>query len=199
MTHLPESPDSPVTVVRLHYVRPGCEPQFEAELHTLMEEFSAIPENLGVSVFRPGKNHDGVYRIVYKLSSRSALDTWHASPTYHAWLETEKGLTIAPPGMEVLTGLETWFALPGQNVLKPPTRFRQAVVTWAAALPVSIVISLLTNPFLDTQPFLVQKVIFVTLLVAILAYVMMPLATRIFARWLYPGEPGPVHGKGKRD
>jgi hypothetical protein len=192
VTQLAATPDEPITVVRIHYVKADCEPQFEAELKKHMYEFDAIPANLGISIFRPGKYHDGVYRIVYKFASQAELDRWHASPTYLAWLETEKNLTIAPPRTEVLSGLETWFALPGQqNVLKPPTKARQAVVTWIAALPVSIIISILTGPFLDNQPFLVQKVVFLSLLVVLLTWVVMPLATLIFARWLYPAETLP--------
>lgn len=147
MTELAAIPDTPVTVVRIHYVKAGCEPQFEAEVKKLMDEFRAIPANLGVSIFRPGKYHDGVYRVVYRFASREDLDRWHASPTYRVWMETEQKLTIAPPRTEVLTGLETWFTLPGQHVLKPPTKARQAVVTWIAALPVSVIISLVADPF----------------------------------------------------
>ena len=164
-----------------------------------MDEFAALPANLGISIFRPGTYHDGVYRIVYKFTSREALDQWHLSPAYRAWMVTEQKLTIAPPRMEVLTGLETWFTLPGQNVLKPPTKARQAVVTWIAALPVSVVISLITNPFLDDQPFLVQKVVFVTLLVALLTWIVMPLATQLFARWLFPAENLPSGAEGEID
>jgi hypothetical protein len=193
------SSDEPITVVRIHYVRAGCEPQFEAELKKHMGEFTSLPANLGISIFRPGKYHDGVYRLVYKFASRDALDQWHASPTYLAWLATEKKLTIAPPRTEVLTGLETWFALPGQNILKPPTKSRQAVVTWIAALPVSIIISIITGPFLDPQPFLVQKVVFVTLLVVLLTWIVMPLATQLFARWLFPAETLPPVREGESD
>jgi antibiotic biosynthesis monooxygenase (ABM) superfamily enzyme len=181
-----ESQNSPVTVVRIHYVKEGCEPQFETELKAIEKQFTKIPGNLGFIVFRPGKARDGVYRIVYKFASPGPLDEWHRSPEYHAWLEREQGLTITPPGTQTLSGLETWFTLPGQNVLKPPTKARQAVVTWCAALPVSIVISLLTGPFLDGEPFLVQKVVFVTLLVVLLTWVVMPGVARVAERFLYP-------------
>jgi uncharacterized protein len=191
------SPDEPITVVRIHYVKAGCEPQFEAELKKHMAEFTAIPANLGITIFRPGKYHDGVYRIVYKFASKAELDTWHASPTYLSWLASEQQLTIAPPRTEVLSGLETWFTLPGQqNVLAPPSKARQALVTFICALPVSILISILTGPFLDTEPFLVQKTVFIALLVIILTWAVMPLATRIFFRYLYPGETLPA-GAGR--
>ena len=192
MTNLAVPPDTPVTVVRIHYVKQGCEPQFEAEINNLMYLFSEIPGNLGISIFRPGKYHDGVYRLVFKFASRGDLDRWHATPEYLTWLDTERKLTIAPPGTQVITGLETWFTLPGQNVLKPPTKARQAAVTWIAALPVSIFISLVTGPFLDGEPFLVQKVVFVTLLVVILTWAVMPFVSRIAARWLYPPETMPT-------
>lgn len=188
MTNPAEAPDNPITVVRIHYVKQGCESRFEDEFNNYIGTFSNLPGNLGISIFRPGKYQDGVYRIVYKFASKAELDKWHDSPVYLEWLEKEKKLTIAPPQTKEITGLETWFTLPGQNVLKPPTKFRQAVVTWFAVLPVSICISLATGPFLDKEPFLVQKIVFVTLLVSILTWIVMPLFTRIAARWLYPGE-----------
>jgi antibiotic biosynthesis monooxygenase (ABM) superfamily enzyme len=52
-------------------------------------------------------------------------------------------------------------------------------VTWCAALPVSILISLLIDLFLDGEPFLVQKVVFVTLLVVLLTWVVIPAMSRV--------------------
>jgi len=181
-----ESQNSPITVVRIHYVKEGSEQQFEQELKAIEEPFGNVPGNLGFLIFRPGNARDGVYRVVYKFASQKHLDAWHDSPEYRAWMERERTLTIAPPGTQTLSGLETWFTLPGQNVLKPPTKARQAVVTWCAALPVSIIISLLTGPFLDGEPFLVQKVVFVTLLVVLLTWVVMPVVARVAGGFLYP-------------
>jgi len=191
-----ESQKAPITVVRIHYVKEGCEQQFEAELRALADHFNRITGNLGFMVFRPGNTRDGVYRIVYKFASRGPLDEWHRSPEYRAWQEREKSLTIAPPGTHVLSGLETWFTLPGQNVFRPPTKARQAVITWCAALPVSIIISLLTGPFLHGEPFLVQNVVFVPLLVVILTWVVMPLISQVAAGFLYPEEAGGDEGNG---
>lgn len=188
MNTLAETHDAPVTVVRIHYVRDGCELPFETELKALSDAFGSVPGNRGFSIFRPGTYHDGVYRIVYQFASRETLDEWHRSPVYRAWLERERRLTIAPPETKVISGLETWFTLPGQKVVRPPTKFRQAVVTWCAALPVSILISLITGPFLDDQPFLVQKVVFVTLLVLLLTWIVMPYMSRFFMGFLYPPE-----------
>lgn len=184
-----ESQDAPVTVVRIHYVRDGCEEQFETELKTLTDAFARVPGNRGFTIFRPGSYHDGVYRIVYQFASRAPLDEWHRSPVYRAWLERERRLTIAPPETKAISGLETWFTLPGQKVVRPPTKLCQAVVTWCAVLPVSIFISLVTGPFLDDQPFLVQKVVFVTLLVTLLTWIVMPFMSRVLAGYLYPPEP----------
>ncbi|MFA4861066.1 antibiotic biosynthesis monooxygenase [Methanoregula sp.] len=188
-------PDEPITVVRIHYVKEGFEPQFEAELKKLMEVFGAIPANLGITIFRPGKRNDGVYRVVYKFASRVELERWHTSPAYHAWLETERTLTIAPPHMEVLTGLETWFTLPGQHVVKPPKRYRQAIVTWIAVFPLTFIIAVLINPFVESQALIVQKLIGATILVPVLAWLAMPALSRLFACWLYEPEEPVVHGE----
>jgi antibiotic biosynthesis monooxygenase (ABM) superfamily enzyme len=189
VTSTADSPE-PITVVRIHYVKAGCEERFETELKKLMGVFSALPANLGISIFRPGKHNDGVYRVVYKFSSRDELDRWHDSAAYRAWLSTENELTIAPPGMNVLTGLETWFTLPGQHVVRPPKKHRQAIVTWIAVLPLSIIITILTNPFLETQSLLIQKIVFVSILVPVLTWLAMPALTQIFSRWLYElGDP----------
>ena len=199
MTTLAEPPGDPITVVRIHYVQQGCEARFETEFNRYLQEFTAIPGNLGLFIFRPGKYHDGVYRVVYKFASRTELDRWHTSPTYLEWIETEKKLTIAPPATKEITGLETWFTLPGQNVVKPPTKVRQAVVTWFAVLPVSIFISLATGPFLDDAPFLIQKMVFVTLLVSLLTWVVMPVVSRIAAPFLYPPEDRGSDGESVMD
>ncbi len=187
---LPEKrlPISPITVVRIHYVKEGCEEQFETEMKKYAREFGAVPGNLGVNIFRPGKHPDGVYRIVYKFASQEELARWHESPSYKQWMAAEQALVIAPPATRTLTGLETWFTLPGQEVVKAPKKYRQAIVTWIGALPVVIVITLLTNPFLKSQPMMVQKIAFVSLLVPLLTWVVMPLLTRVFARFLYEGE-----------
>jgi uncharacterized protein len=192
---LADSPSNPITVVRIHYVKEGCEPQFEAELRKLMAVFSALPANLGITIFQPGKHHDGVYRVVYKFASKEELDRWHTSPTYLAWLETERGLTIAPPRMEVLTGLETWFTLPGQHVVKPPKRFKQAVISWIAVFPLTYIIALCINPLVGSQDLIVQKFISATILIPILAWAAMPALTKVFANWLYEAEEMSIPGE----
>jgi antibiotic biosynthesis monooxygenase (ABM) superfamily enzyme len=79
-------------------------------------------------------------------------------------------------------------------VLKPPTRARQAVVAGWAALLVAIIISLITGPFLDGEPFLVQKIVFVTLFVVILTWGVMPWMSRVASGYLYVGDGEVVKG-----
>lgn len=77
------------------------------------------------------------------------------------------------------------------------TEARPAVVTWCVALPVSIIISLITGPFLDGEPFLVQKVVFVTLLIVLLMWVVMPVVARVAGGFCIRGRWEKTEDRGE--
>jgi len=176
----------PVTIVRTHFVKPGFEKEFEDEIIRLSEIFSQYPGYLGVNFFRPLDSADGDYRIVLKFRSEKDHKNWRASEDYKKWEEIEKKITIAPPRTYKIDGLETWFTLPGNRVMKPPGKERQLLVTWLAIWPVISVLGPIEGIIFGELPYILQNMINVAILVFLMTYIVMPFMTKLFRKFLYP-------------
>ena len=89
---------------------------------------------------------------------------------------------------QVMTGMEHWFTLPGAPRALPPPRHKMAAVTWLAIFPLVSVIGPGINTAAAAAPALVRTMLTAAILVTLMTYVVMPLMTRLFARWLFPGR-----------
>jgi len=91
---------------------------------------------------------------------------------------------------ETSTGLETWFTLPGMKTLSqsPPPRWKMAIVIFFAAYFISIASRYLLSPLIGEWPLFVNVAIFSAILVVLLTFFALPILSRVFRRWLYPGN-----------
>ena len=85
-----------------------------------------------------------------------------------------------------LSGLEGWVRLPGAKVVVPPPRWKVAVVTWVAILPVIEVLSALFFPRLTAWPWYARPVALTLVMIPLMTWVVMPAATRLARPFLYP-------------
>jgi uncharacterized protein len=181
------SPDnSPVTVVVLRRVKPGCEADFEEVILGITKAAMTFEGHLGVNIFRPINPDNPEYLIVFKFDRMSNLRRWEESEVRCEWLARAENLTLGPPATQTLTGLETWFTLPTQQAVVPPPRYKMALITWLAIFPLVSGISLLFGSILNQLPLLVRTLVLTVVLVSLMTYAIMPQMTRIFKRWLYP-------------
>jgi antibiotic biosynthesis monooxygenase (ABM) superfamily enzyme len=81
-----------------------------------------------------------------------------------------------------LHGLEAFFRGDGP----PPPKWKMAVVTWFGVTPTVYVFSTLLPLLPGELPPLVEFLIINALVVVALAWLVMPLLTKIFSRWLKP-------------
>jgi len=178
---------SPLTVCITRTVRAGCEAAFEQALHAFARDSLALPGQLGVHIMRPAPGSGSrEYGVVRKFASRSALEDFRASPLYQDWNRTTLDLTEGTGRVEELNGLESWFTLPG-GPIRPPPKWRMAVVTWLG-------VNLVTTPLLIwLMPVLTRRVsfpwdnfLFNAPVVALLTWAVMPLLTRLLRRWMQP-------------
>ena len=184
---LPDA-DPPVTIYVSRRVKPGCEAQFESVLKEMFRVVEDFPGYLGVTLFRPSPLNKTVteYRIVFKFSRLSELKTWETSPERLVILSRLEPLMVSPENVQQVTGLETWFTLPGQNTVKPPPRWKMAIVTGCAAYPLLNFAALYIYPPMKAVPLPIRCGVADVILISLMTWVMMPLMTRFFARWLYP-------------
>jgi antibiotic biosynthesis monooxygenase (ABM) superfamily enzyme len=178
--------DPPVTIIAVHRVSPGKEKAFEEIMSNLIEAAMTFEGHLGANVIRPSNSEDSQYHIIFKFDRKSNLQRWENSEIRHQWLMRLAEMTQESLPYQILTGLETWFTLPGQRTIKPPPRYKMALVTWLAIFPLIIVINLLFGHFLSALPLVLRSLVLTVMLVSLMTYVVMPRMTRLFSRWLYP-------------
>ena len=68
----------------------------------------------------------------------------------------------------------------------PPPRYKMAVVTWLAVVPVVCVMFSIFGQWLNLLPALLRTLVFAAVTVTLMTYVVMPRMTRLYSFWLYP-------------
>lgn len=180
-----------VTVIVTERVPTDRNSVFEKELAGVIAALVLMPGNLGVNVIRPETDR-GSYHIIYKFDTPEHLEAWTESETHVRWCERKCDLTAVPTATNTLSGLETWFSLPGPVVRTPPPRYKMAFVSWCAIFPIISLILLYLIPAVTPFPLLIRGALIAAVAILTMTYLMMPIATRIFSGWLYPNLPAVI-------
>jgi hypothetical protein len=177
----------PVTVAITRIVKPGCEEEFERALHDFVQRSLQLPGQLGVHILRPAPGSGSrEYGILRRFDSAEARDAFYRLPLFEEWKERVAELIEGEPRYERLSGLETWFTLPGQRAIVPPPRWKMALVTLLAVYPYSMLLGITVGKSTSGWPMLLSSLIFNASIVTGLTWFLMPLLTRLFKAWLYP-------------
>ncbi len=177
----------PVTVQLTRVVRKGQREKFEAALRDFLPRSLETPGQLGVQILRPPPDGDErEYGIIRRFESVEARDAFYASALFRDWNAIVEPLCEGQPEYEYLCGLETWFTLPGQRIIVPPPRWKMGVVTLIGVYPASMAVSMALHPLNGSWPFPLRALVNSTGIVVLLAWVIMPLLTRLLHGWLYP-------------
>ena len=181
-----DQPDGPVTTTVTRRVKPGHEPFYEEFLEGIIGAATRFPGHLGVEVFRPGSASAGEYRVVYRFDSGEHLRAWLDSAEHAAWLERAEPHVIGPMRTQVVTGLETWFTLPGQPAKAPPPPYKMALLTWITIFPLITLVVIVLEPLLEGLGRVPRLAITTAVTVPVMTWLVMPRVTRLLRRWLYP-------------
>jgi hypothetical protein len=144
--------------------------------------------HLGANIIRPTKAGD-YYRIVFKFDSMRNYLAWESSEIRQQWLERYADVTVGEQELEILSGLETWFTLPGGEALVPPPKHKMMVIIWISIFPLSLLLNYCLMPFLSEQHIILKLAIMSITMVILMTYVVMPFMAKLFHRWLHCG-PG---------
>jgi antibiotic biosynthesis monooxygenase (ABM) superfamily enzyme len=187
--------DDPVTVLYSRRVKPGREADFEAWARGIVAAARQFPGHLGASVLdAPGSRE---YHILFSFADRRSLRAWLDSEERRRWLARVGELLEADRGLQQLTGLETWFKLPGANVptMTPPPRWKMWLVSLIAVYPMVLVFQALVVPRMARLPLPLRALVFPLVLLTLMTFVIMPMVTRALRRWLGPRhDQEPVEG-----
>jgi len=180
--------DEPVTVLYSRRVKPGREGDFEVWAHGIVAASRQFPGHLAASVLDdPGSRE---YHILFSFTDRRSLRAWLDSEERRRWLAQVADLLEADQGLQQLTGLETWFELPGANgpTMKPPPRWKMWLVSIVAVYPLVLAFQALVVPRMAGLPFPLRALSFPLVLLTLMTFVVMPVVTRLLRRWLGPRQ-----------
>jgi hypothetical protein len=175
-----------VTAAITHLVKPGREQEYERWLHDISDVAQQFEGHAGVSFIRPQDAAYPEYAIVLKFDCYKHLKQWLDSPVRQRWIDKVKPLVQQDQNVQILTGLETWFTLPGKLVQHPPKRYKMAILTALTVFAVAQFLGAIVAPGLIVLPPLLRSFVLTVLTVFCLTYLVMPRITRLFYRWLYP-------------
>jgi antibiotic biosynthesis monooxygenase (ABM) superfamily enzyme len=182
----PEGTDGPVTTTVTRRVKPGHEPFYERFLEGVIAAASRFPGHLGAEVFRPESASAGEYRVVYRFDTGEHLRAWLDSDERAAWLERAEPHVIGPMRTQFLTGLETWFTLPGRPAAPPPPPYKMALLTWITIFPLITLVVVVLEPLLEGLALVPRLAITTAVTVPIMTWLAMPRVTRLLRSWLFP-------------
>ena len=181
------SNQAPVTVAVIRVLKPGCEEAFERAIHDFVQRSIHLPGQLGVHILRPAPGSGSrEYGILRRFASAEARDEFYRLPLFNEWKQEVAGLVEGEPRYEHLSGLETWFTLPGQRAIVPPPRWKMAIMTLLGVYPASLLLGVTVGNWIGGWPMPVSALIIGALMVILLTWVLMPLLARLFKPWLYP-------------
>ena len=181
----PSPTGEPVTVTVARRVAPGREREFEDWYDGIIGAATRFPGFLGAGVLRPHSTGQD-WHVVYRFADRAALERWEASPVRAAWLDRADDF-VEETGVSRVSGLETWFAMPGRTA-PAPARWKMALVTLLAIVPLVLLMNLTVTPLLSGWPLVGRTLVFSGTLTALMTWVVMPRMTRLFRRFLYGGR-----------
>ena len=177
--------NQPVTTIIARRIKPGREAQYEDWVRRIIKVGATWPGHQSVDIIRPSPGTQGAYLLLVRFDTREHQQNWEHSDQRAAFLVELEELTDGDTLFEAVTGLETWFTLPGEAPLPPPNKHKMAIILMLAVFCLVYTI----NHFFGAQLALLDSVtrtaVVATLQVALLTYVIMPRATRWLRKWLY--------------
>jgi uncharacterized protein len=180
--------DGPVTTTVTRRVKPGHEAGYEAVLAEINRAAGGFPGYMGVDVQRPADATTGEYRIVYRFDSLTHLQSWLDSASAPRGSQRTEPHVAGPMRTAYLTGLETWFTLPSQPGARAPSRYKMAIVTWAAIYPLITAIVIASQSLVGGLPITLRLATTTLVTVPLMTWVVMPRVTWLLRGWLYPGR-----------
>lgn len=152
---------------------------FLAALQRQAETFSRLHPQATMKVFRCARESGALeITIIQHFPTQAEHDAWVNSEEFQSWRDE-----IAPPESGSVTkyvGMQALFA----NGSDGPPRWKMAVLLIFAVYPMSLAISEWFAPALAHIPTLLGTLITSVVIVWMMTYVITPLLTTIFARWL---------------
>lgn len=178
---LPPDPE-PVTVTIARRVAVGREDDFARWSDELTALASRFPGFLGAGMLRPSRIGDP-WHVIFRFDSADHLAAWESSAERSRWLAEGEHL-VESTAVQRVSGLETWFSLPGRTAPAPP-KWKMFLVSGTAIYLANVVLTLVYGGWIHDWPVPIRVALVSFPVTAIVTWLVMPRAARVLARWLY--------------
>ncbi|MEU5209169.1 antibiotic biosynthesis monooxygenase [Streptomyces sp. NPDC020742] len=184
-----ESPEV-VTAVISHEVRPGKEQAFLQWQEKALKAQEKAPGYMGSELFKPVKNVQKHWVVVFRFDSRQHLDDWLGSDTRKALLEEGRSYFVSYDVRTVGSAFSGWFRFDSGAGAQVPPNWKQAMSVLLALYPTVMVLTLTVGEQLNSVKFPLYLALFLSniLSVSALTWILMPLVNRALAFWMAPGR-----------
>ena len=174
----------PIHVAITRRVRPGCEAEFQQALREFFQNSFAHGGVWGANMLTPLPGSESrEFGILRTFADEKEREAFYASEMFKAWEQRARTWTEGEPVYRELHGLEAWFRSPN-----PPPRWKMAVATFLGVFPTAALLNVTLGPAIRPWPFILGSAVFNAAMVALLTWVVMPLATRALHDWLHSDE-----------
>lgn len=185
---------NPVTVLVTRRVRHGQAAEFERLMAGMRAAAATFPGHMGGFLIPPERAEEGCWRVLFAFDTPANLQRWIDSGERQDWHRRIAEVTHGDAATRVLSGLETWFALPAARTKSPPPRWKMALVTWMGIFPLVLAGSTFVTPLLVGRlPAVLATLILTGGITAAMTWLVMPTLVRLFAAWLYPPDAARAH------
>ncbi|MEM9245669.1 MAG: antibiotic biosynthesis monooxygenase, partial [Cyanobacteria bacterium P01_F01_bin.153] len=141
-----------VTAIISHLVRPGREQGYEEWIHGISAAAKTFDGHQGVSIIRPCDRNHPEYVVILRFDHYANLKQWLESDIRREWIERLAPLIQKSESIQTVTGLETWFHIPGRPPKAPPPRHKMVFVTWLGVFVTLAVVSRILAPLISAFP-----------------------------------------------
>ena len=172
----------PVTVTVARRVAPGQEARFERWAERLTRAAAKFPGFLGAGLLRPGRVGQD-WHVVYRFDRADHLAAWESSDVRGSLLAAGDDV-METIGVQRISGLETWFELPGRTAPAPP-RWKMFLVSVATIYLLQVLVYTALGGLTTGWPMVARLALFVCLVTAAMTWLVMPRVARWLSRWLY--------------
>lgn len=184
MSEKAASQQGPVTVAVSRRVVPGREDEFAEWVRGISEDAARFPGHLGAGHIRPAEP-GGEHTIVYRFDTKEHFDQWQDSEARSRWVRRSRELITGEPRIQTATGLEYWFQDPASPAGVSPPVWKQALLTWLGLYPTALLIAYTIGVLIAGWSLPLRAVVTSAVTIVLMTWVVMPLVTRAFRRFLH--------------
>jgi uncharacterized protein len=179
--------ESSVTVLINHVVDREDRRGFLDALKGFLEEFEKFAGTMGCKVFEQEEGGKVRVTMLQRFDSAKDHEAWLKSEAFRRWEGTISRMRPTVEPVRGYSGMEALFAAERKAPDAPP-RWKMAIVLLIAVFPLSVALSVWFGQALANIPPVTGALITSPVMVFLMTYVLVPILTKVFARWLEPSR-----------